>query len=48
MQEPKQLEKPRLHLAQAKNGEEGDKPQFSLDMGENLMIQREIVIPQKR
>ena len=47
MQEPKQGEKPRLNLVQAKNEEEGDESQVFLDIGENLMIQREMMIPKK-
>jgi hypothetical protein len=47
MEEPKQGEQPMLNLAQDGNEEEGDESQVLLDMGENLMIQREMVIPRK-
>ena len=47
MQETKQGYHPRLNLAQAKNEEEGDESQVSPYMGENLMIRREMVIPEK-
>ena len=47
MQEPKHGEKPRLNLAQAKDEEEGDDSEGFLDIGENLMIQRAMMIPKK-
>ena len=47
MQEPKQGEKPRLNLAQDENEEEGDEYEVFPDIGENLMIQRAIMIPKK-
>ena len=47
MQEPKQGEQPRLNLAQAEDEEEGDESKFFLDIGENLMIQRAMMIPKK-
>ena len=46
MQEPKQREQPRLNLAQAEN-EEGDEFEVFPDIGENLMIQRAMMIPEK-
>jgi hypothetical protein len=47
MQEPKQRQEPSLNLVQVKN-EEGVESEFSPDMGKNLMIQRPMVIPEKR
>ena len=47
MQETKQGEQPRFNLAQAEDEEEGDESKFFLDIGENLMIQREMMIPKK-
>ena len=47
MQEPKQGEKPRLNLAQAENEEEADESQVFPNIGENLMIQRAMMIPKK-
>ena len=47
MQEPKQGEQPRLNLAQAEDEEEGDESEVFPDIGENLMIQRAMMIPNK-
>ena len=48
MQEPKQGQQPRLNLVQAENEEdEGEESEVPPDMGENLMIQRAMVIPGK-
>ena len=47
MQEPKQGEQPRLNLAQAEDEEEGDESEVFPDIGENLMIQRAMMIPKK-
>ena len=47
MQDPKQGEQPRLNFPQAENEEEGDESEVFLDIGENLMIQRAIMIPKK-
>ena len=47
MQDPKQGEQPRLNLAQAENEEEGDESQVFLDIGENIMIQRAMMILKK-
>ena len=49
MQEPKKGQQPRLNLAQAKNEEdEGEELEVPPYMGENLMIQREMVILEKK
>ena len=47
MQEPKKGEQPRLNLAQAEDEEEGDESKVFLDIRENIMIQREMMIPKK-
>ena len=48
MQELKQGQQPRLNLVQAENEEdEGEGSEVPLDMGENLMIRRAMVIPRK-
>jgi hypothetical protein len=47
MQELKQGQQPSLNLVQAENEEGGDEYDVFPDMGENLMIQRSMVIPQK-
>ena len=47
MQELKQGQHPSLNLVQVENEEEGDEYEVSPDMGENLMIQRSMVIPKK-
>ena len=47
MQEPKQGEKPSLNLDQDENEEERHESQVFSDIGENLRIQREMMIPKK-
>jgi hypothetical protein len=47
MQEPKKGQQPSLNLVQVENEEEGFECQVSYNMGENLMIQRPMVIPKK-
>jgi hypothetical protein len=47
IQELKQGQYPNLNLVQVENEEEGDEYEVLLDMGENLMIQRSMVIPKK-
>ena len=47
MKETKQRQEPSLNLVQVKN-EEGVESEFPPDMGKNLMIQRPMVIPEKR
>ena len=47
IQEPNQGEQPRLNLSQDENEEEGDESQVFLDIGENLMRWRAMMIPKK-
>ena len=47
MRERKQGEQPRLNLDQVEDEEEGDEYEVFPDIGENLMIQREMMIPKK-
>ena len=47
MQELKQGQQPSLNLVQVEN-EEGDESKFLPDMGENIMIHRSIVIPERK
>ena len=46
MQESKQGKQPSLNLVQDEN-EEGVESEVPPDMGENIMIQRSMVIPEK-
>jgi hypothetical protein len=47
MPESKQGQQPSLNLIQDENEEEGNEFEVSLDMGENLMIHRSMVILKK-
>ena len=47
MQEPKQGDHPILNLAQDENEEEGNECQVFPNMGENIMIWREMMFPER-